>query len=73
MNRSGDIADSFAEATSIPTVEGMGSPLKPHPIQLALVKHGATQCGSCMTRFVVSIKALLNGNLDPTREEAEAR
>ncbi len=57
-----------AEASVI-TVEGIGSPAGPHPIQLALVAHGAAQCGFCMPGFVVSIKALLDGNPDPTRTD----
>jgi len=55
------------DEASVTTVEGIGSAADPHPIQLALVAHGAAQCGFCMPGFVVSIKALLDGNPDPTR------
>ena len=57
------------DEASVTTVEGIGSPADPHPIQLALVIHGAAQCGFCMPGFVVSIKALLDGNPDPTRTD----
>ncbi len=59
----------IADGASVTTIEGIGTPAEPHPIQLALVKNGAAQCGFCMPGFVVSIKALLDGNSDPTREE----
>ena len=57
------------EDSSVTTVEGIGSPAEPHPIQLALVAKGAAQCGFCMPGFVVSIKALLDQNPGPSRTE----
>ena len=57
------------EDATVTTVEGIGSPARPHPIQLALVARGAAQCGFCMPGFVVSIKALLDGNPDPSRAD----
>jgi aldehyde oxidoreductase len=56
----------------IVTVEGIGTPEQPHPIQLALVAAGAAQCGFCTPGFVVSIKALLDQNPNPTREQVRA-
>jgi aldehyde oxidoreductase len=52
------------------TVEGIGQPGHLHPIQTALVKHGAAQCGFCTPGFVISIQALLAENPRPTREVA---
>ncbi len=60
------------ENAKIVTVEGIGTPEKPHPIQLALVAAGAAQCGFCTPGFVVSIKALLDQNPNPTREQVRA-
>ncbi len=57
------------EGADITTVEGIGTPDNLHPIQAALVAHGAPQCGFCMPGFVVSAKALLDGNAKPSREE----
>jgi aldehyde oxidoreductase len=57
------------EGADITTVEGIGTPGNLHPIQAALVAHGAPQCGFCMPGFVVSAKALLDGNAKPSREE----
>lgn len=53
----------------ITTVEGIGTPTNMHALQLAFVKHGAAQCGFCTPGFIVSGKALLDQNLNPTREE----
>ena len=57
---------------SVTTVEGIGTPGNLHPVQQAMVAHGAPQCGYCMPGFVVSSKALLDGNPNPTREETRA-
>lgn len=56
----------------ITTVEGIGTPKDMHPIQKALVFHGAAQCGFCMPGFVVSSKALLDVNPSPTRDDVRA-
>ncbi len=57
------------ENSEVITVEGIGSPEKMHPIQLAFAAHGAAQCGFCTPGMVVSAKALLDQNPSPTREE----
>lgn len=59
-----------ADGAEILTVEGVGQPGHLHPIQAALLKHGAAQCGFCTPGFVLSIKALLADNPRPTRDEA---
>jgi aldehyde oxidoreductase len=50
---------------SVLTVEGLGTPEKPHPIQEAFVLSGATQCGFCTPGFVMTTKALLDQNANP--------
>jgi aldehyde oxidoreductase len=55
--------------STITTTEGIGTPLNLHPIQKALIFHGALQCGFCTPGFVVSIKALLDTNPNPTRQD----
>jgi aldehyde oxidoreductase len=57
------------ESAEVITVEGIGTPDNLHPIQLAFTVHGAAQCGFCTPGFVVSAKALLDGNPAPTRVE----
>ncbi|MHC1743186.1 MAG: molybdopterin-dependent aldehyde oxidoreductase [Syntrophobacteraceae bacterium] len=58
------------DGATVTTVEGIGTPDKLHPVQMALVAHGAPQCGFCMPGFVVSAKALLDQNPSPTRDDA---
>ena len=53
----------------IVTVEGVGQPGALHPIQAAIMANGAAQCGFCTPGFVTSIKALLDKNPRPTRED----
>jgi aldehyde oxidoreductase len=57
------------DGATVTTIEGIGTPDNLHPIQLALVAHGAPQCGFCMPGFVVSTKVLLDQNASPSREE----
>ena len=58
-----------ADNAEITTVEGIGTPDHLHPIQQAFIKHGSSQCGFCIPGFVVSAYALLQQNLNPTRQE----
>ncbi len=56
------------EGASVVTIEGVGNPDNLHPVQLAWIAHGAAQCGFCTPGFIVSAKALLDSNPNPTRE-----
>lgn len=58
-----------AHGHEVTTVEGLGTPEHPDPIQQALVDHGAIQCGFCMPGMVMTLRALLNKTPHPTREE----
>jgi len=62
--------DKVPEGAEVTTVEGVGTPQDLHPIQEAWIAHGGAQCGFCSPGFVVSTKALLSENPDPTREQA---
>ncbi|QOX64635.1 molybdopterin-dependent oxidoreductase [Anoxybacterium hadale] len=57
------------EYSSVITIEGLGNPMNPHPIQAAMVHLGAVQCGFCMPGFIVSAYGLLTSNPSPTRED----
>jgi aldehyde oxidoreductase len=57
------------EGATITTIEGVGTPEKLHALQKAFIKHGSAQCGFCIPGFIVSAKALLAENPDPSREE----
>jgi len=54
---------------SITTVEGLGTPERPHPLQQALLDEQAGQCGYCLSGILVSAKALLDRNANPSRAE----
>lgn len=60
------------EGAQIVTIEGIGQPGSLHPIQAAIMMHGAAQCGFCTPGFVVSAKALLEKNPSPNREEVRS-
>lgn len=51
------------------TVEGVGAPDAPHPLQAAFLELQAGQCGYCLSGILVAAKALLDRNPDPTRAE----
>jgi nicotinate dehydrogenase subunit A len=53
----------------ITTLEGLGSPEKPHPIQQAFVEEGAAQCGYCLSGVILTAKALLDAKPHATDEE----
>lgn len=57
------------DGAEVVTVEGLGTPDNPHPIQEAFVLSGAVQCGFCTPGMVMSTKGLLDRNPDPGREE----
>ena len=53
------------EGRRIETVEGLGTPDYPGPVQQALLDEGAAQCGYCTPGLVVAITALLRENPHP--------
>jgi len=54
---------------SVTTIEGLGTPEQPHPLQLAFLEEQAGQCGYCLSGILISAKALLDRNPAPTRTE----
>ncbi len=60
---------SSVAGKSVVTVEGLGTPARPHPLQKALIEEQAGQCGYCLTGIVVTAKALLDQNPNPSRAE----
>ncbi len=51
------------------TVEGVLRGGEPHPVQKALVAHGAIQCGYCTPGVVMSTVALLSANPHPSEQD----
>lgn len=60
-----------AEGRRITTIEGLARNGKLHPIQQAFIKHGAVQCGYCTPGMILSAKALLDTNPNPTAREVK--
>ncbi|MDD4005358.1 MAG: (2Fe-2S)-binding protein [Elusimicrobiaceae bacterium] len=58
-----------AHGTSVETIEGLGGPADPHPIQQAYVDSGAVQCGFCIPGMILVTKELLAANPDPAEPE----
>ncbi len=59
-----------AEGKNIQTIEGLGSAEELHPIQQAFIDEQGFQCGACTPGFIMSTKAFLDENPDPTEQEA---
>ena len=62
------LAASYQDC-EITTVEGLGVPGALDPVQQGWVEGGGSQCGFCTSGFLISTKALLNRNPNPTLEE----
>jgi nicotinate dehydrogenase subunit A len=63
------------EATAgkkIVTLEGLGSPGKPHPLQQAFIAEQAVQCGYCINGMIMQAAALLRTNKKPSEQEIKA-
>lgn len=64
---------STVAGRDIVTIEGLGTPDRPHPLQRAFLDEQAGQCGYCLAGILISAKALLDRNPAPSRAEiAEA-
>ena len=61
---------SAVGARAVVTLEGLGTPERPHPVQQAFIAEQAAQCGYCSNGMVMSTVALLRHVPKPTREQA---
>jgi nicotinate dehydrogenase subunit A len=62
---------SAAEPHEITTLEGLGTPEKPHAIQQAFIDEGAAQCGFCLSGVILTAKAVLD--VKPRASDDEIR
>ena len=60
-----------AQDKPIVTLEGLGTPEKPHPLQTAFINEQVPQCGYCTNGMIMSAAALLQSNKKPS--EADVR
>ena len=71
----GEPAKSCGKALStvagrrVTTIEGLGTPERPHPLQQAFLDEQAGQCGYCLSGVLISAMALLDKNPAPSRRE----
>jgi nicotinate dehydrogenase subunit A len=62
-------AVSIVAGKTVLTIEGLGTPERPHPLQQAFLDEQAGQCGYCLPGILVTAKALLDRNPAPSRRE----
>jgi nicotinate dehydrogenase subunit A len=62
---------SRAAGRDVTTVEGLGTPERPDPIQAAFIAEQAAQCGYCTSGMIVAAKALLIQTPRPTLDQAK--
>jgi nicotinate dehydrogenase subunit A len=53
----------------VTTLEGLGSPQAPHPLQTAFIEEQAMQCGYCTSGLLMTAAALLKRNAHPSEPE----
>jgi len=57
---------------NITTLEGLGTPENPDPVQKAFIEEQAFQCGYCLNGWVLTAKALLDKHPHPTSDQMKA-
>jgi nicotinate dehydrogenase subunit A len=55
----------------VTTLEGLGTPEKPHPLQKAFIDEQAAQCGFCLSGVIMTAAALLNQNPKATNTDIQ--
>lgn len=61
----------FAEGKEITTIEGLGTPDNPHPVQQAWIEEIVPQCGYCQPGFMMATAALLNKHPNPSDDDID--
>lgn len=60
---------SSAVGKKVVTLEGLGTPEHPHPLQRAFIEEQAAQCGYCINGMIMEAAAFLSHNKKPTDDE----
>ena len=55
----------------VTTIEGLGTPEAPHPVQAAWIAEQVAQCGYCQSGQIMQAASLLTGNPDPTDQDID--
>lgn len=67
--RSCSLPVAQAAGKTVVTLEGLGTPERPHPIQQAFITEQAVQCGYCINGMIMQSAAFLQANRAPTEEQ----
>ena len=70
--RSCSVPVSAVAGKKVTTLEGLGSTVKPHPLQQAFIDEQAVQCGYCINGMIMTSAALLRKNGKPSEEQIRA-
>lgn len=62
-------AVSAAAGKDVVTLEGLGTPERPHPLQQAFIDEQAAQCGYCLNGVILTAKAFLDQNPKATDDQ----
>jgi len=60
---------SAVAGKTVVTLEGLGTPDHPHPIQKAFIEEQAVQCGYCINGMIMQAKAFLDKKKKPTEDD----
>jgi carbon-monoxide dehydrogenase small subunit len=58
-----------ADGASVTTIEGLGTPEKLHPMQIAFNENHGLQCGFCTPGMIMSAVDFAQGNAEPTPDQ----
>jgi nicotinate dehydrogenase subunit A len=67
--RSCQVPVKAVEGRSVITLEGLGTPEKPHPVQAAFIAKQALQCGYCTNGMIMQAAALIAAKPSPTEAD----
>jgi nicotinate dehydrogenase subunit A len=70
--RSCSMPVAAAAGKKVVTLEGLGTPAKPHPLQQAFVEEQAVQCGYCINGMIMQAAALLQTTKNPSEQQIRA-
>jgi isoquinoline 1-oxidoreductase alpha subunit len=63
---------SAVQGKNVYTIEALGAPDRPHPLQQAWLAHQVPQCGYCQSGMLMAAAALLAKNRDPSDADIDA-
>ena len=70
--RSCQVRASELDGAEVTTIEGLGTPSAPHPVQAAWIEAQVAQCGYCQSGQIMQAAWLLRGNPSPSDKEIDA-